>query len=111
MKRFLAALILACGVALATLTGLASSAGASNLVASSCYPSCSVPDGGANGVPVANQTPADNEGSATVTPASTTSGSLAFTGTDVAGTVVLGGALIGGGALMVRVSRRRRQAA
>jgi LPXTG-motif cell wall-anchored protein len=59
---------------------------------------------------LATQPPADNDGSQTVTPASTTSQSLPFTGADVVGTVVLGVALIGGGALLVRISRRRHRA-
>lgn len=38
------------------------------------------------------------------------SGGLAFTGTDVIGTVVVAFALIGGGIVMVRFSRRRHNA-
>lgn len=52
--------------------------------------------------------PAANTQAATSSTPFTSSSSLAFTGADIAGTVVLGGVLIGGGLVFVRVSRRRR---
>jgi len=80
------------------------SAGAANAGTCTAYPSgCSTP-----AVTIAPSTPKPYTDPVAV--ASTSSGSLAFTGTDVVGTLVAGVVLIGAGAVVVGASRRRRSA-
>jgi hypothetical protein len=86
-------------------TVLSDSAGA----AAPCYTGCSSP---VTGLPVTSGDGGSAATTLTATAASSasTSSGLAFTGADLSGLVVISAGALGAGALMVRISRRRRAA-
>jgi hypothetical protein len=110
MRRFVALLLLLTAFGMGSAGTLAATASAAPAIATAtCYPTCTTTptiDGSTN--PLTSQAP-----SGPATPATPTSatGSLAFTGADIAGTVVIAFVVLGAGLLLVRVSRRRRSVA
>ena len=86
-------------------TMVTSTAGATGT--STCYPGCTAPT---TGLPT---TSGSGSGAAVTTPASAASstGGLAFTGADLSELVIISVGALGAGTVLVRYSRRRRQAA
>ncbi|MDQ2754475.1 MAG: hypothetical protein M3R71_02875 [Actinomycetota bacterium] len=120
MKRLLAKITLSLGLMAGLSMGTASVAGATPPT-TVCYPSCTSSVTTVPGVPTTNslttQQPqttvasANGGGSAADATAAAQGGqSLAFTGSDVVGTVVVATVLIAAGFMMIRLSRRRRSA-
>jgi hypothetical protein len=123
MKRFSMA-VMTIGLAIGTTLGLAgwtalsSSASAQTLSDQSCYPSCAPPTSVTDVLattpptdPTTTVAPKVATVAATPSPtAAATTGSLAFTGSDIVGLVVVALLLVGGGVLIVGFNHRRSQA-
>jgi hypothetical protein len=126
MKRIAATVILSLGTMLGVIGGGATLASAQTTASQAaatkdCYPSCTAPGkgattpakGGATTTPTTTAFPATSPATTpagpTLTAVATPATGLAFTGTDVVGSVVGGLVLIGGGLLLVTATRRRRQ--
>lgn len=105
MKR-IASLALAAGISSVGVFGLTTSTAFAASSTSGCYTGCLGSNGGGT-TQATDPTPTANP---TTTSASSGTGSLAFTGADIAGTITIGAVLIGGGIVAVGASRRRRHA-
>lgn len=114
MKRFASVWISMLAMTASLFAGALLFSGTASAQTPSCYPGCSttvtpqVSNNYAATAPVANENAPESSTSASAPSASqASSGNLAFTGVDAAGTAVVALLLIGGGLVVLRVGRRR----